>query len=240
MSYSFDQIFAVDESNPERVAANGVVTIFAPGDESRTPLLITTVEGMAIQNPVMVNDSGHGPAFMHATLDRVAWEGGGFSGFFTSYEGMKQEAVAARISAGDAAVAAIEAAANSTAPTAEAVEREIVTEGTPARTAVELVAGIAATEAAAQVVAPKLDKVEAASTYAVKPDNGGKPVGQGELDYNQFTRAYRKKIIHHLPFKHAGYESAKALWGDYYPQGFAVDEVADELFVSSQPTAGTY
>ena len=180
MSYSFDQIFAADPSNPERVASNGVVTIFAPGDESRTPLLITTVEGMAIQNPVQVNDSGHGPAFMHETLDRVAWEGGGFSGFFTSYEGMKQEAVAARVSAGEAAVAAVEAAANSVAPTAQAVEREIVTEGTPARTAVELVAGQAASTAAA----PKLDKTAAANMYAVKPDNGGKPVGKGELMAN--------------------------------------------------------
>ena len=33
---------------------------------------------------------------MHATLDQVAWAGGGFSGLFVSYKGMKDEAVAAR------------------------------------------------------------------------------------------------------------------------------------------------
>lgn len=180
MAYSFDQIFAADPSNPERVASNGVVTIFAPGDESKTPLSIRSVEGMIIPNPVQVNDSGHGPAFMHETLDRVAWEGGGFSGFLTSYEGMKEEAVAARVSAQASAAAAADAAAKSSAPTEAAIERAIATEGSVAWMAVGRVAQQAATEAAAS----KLDKIAAGDTFAVKPDNGGKPVGKGELAVN--------------------------------------------------------
>lgn len=107
MAYTFDQIFAADPSNPDQIAANGVVTIFAPGDETQTPLTITTVDGLPLQNPIAVNEVGYGPAFMHATLDRVAWVGGGFSGFLTSYDGMKNEAVAARQEAGVAASAAL-------------------------------------------------------------------------------------------------------------------------------------
>ena len=96
MAYTFEQILAADESNPQLVATNGGVTIFTPGDPNRTPLTITTVDGLPLANPVQVNSQGYGPAFMHATLDRVAWSSGTFSGYFTSYDGMKEEAVAAR------------------------------------------------------------------------------------------------------------------------------------------------
>lgn len=112
MAYTFDQIFAADPSNPGNVASNGAVTIFAPGDPAQTPLAITDVSGNPMLNPVTVNAFGFGAAFMHATLDRVAWSGGGFSGFFTSYEGMKSEAVAARSAAEAAADAAAASAAD--------------------------------------------------------------------------------------------------------------------------------
>ncbi|WP_461169256.1 tail fiber domain-containing protein [Arthrobacter sp. Z1-15] len=161
MSYPYEQIFAGDPSAPERVAANGIVTIFAPGDAAMTPITITTLDGLPLPNPVQVNESGFGPAFQHATLDQVAWAGGGFTGILTSYKGMKEVAVAAGVSASAAAAAAQMAAENSTAPTAEAVEREIVTEGTAANTAVSEVASTAAHAAAAT----KLGKEEAVSTY---------------------------------------------------------------------------
>lgn len=110
MAYTFDQIFAADPSNPANVAVNGVVTIHAPGDTTVTPLAITDVSGNPLPNPITVNANGYGPAFMHATLDRVAWSGGGFSNFMNSYEGMKGEAVAAR-NAAELAVFAAQAAA---------------------------------------------------------------------------------------------------------------------------------
>lgn len=99
MAFTFDQIFAVDPSNPERVASNGLVTIFAPGDPNRTPLPLSTVSGAALANPIPVNEQGFGPAFVHQTMDRVAWEGGGLEGFFTSYEGIKNVALAAQAAA---------------------------------------------------------------------------------------------------------------------------------------------
>lgn len=166
MLYTFDQIFAADPANPERVASDGVVTIFAPGDAAQTPIAIKTVDGLAITNPVQVNDAGYGPAFTHDTLDRVAWSGGGFSGFFTSYDGMKNEAVAARVSAQEAAAAAEEAISNTSIPTSESVRRELETDGAPANQAVKTLVATAA------------------AGFAVKPDNGNTPVGKSELVVN--------------------------------------------------------
>jgi hypothetical protein len=54
--------------------------------------------------------------------------------------------------------------------------------------------------------------------------------------HNAFERAYRKRIIHSLPFMGADYGAAKALWGDHYPQAFAVDAAADDLFIVSATT----
>lgn len=98
MAYTFDAISAIDPDNPERVAANAVITIFTPGDTAMTLIPLTDTSGVPLENPITVNDLGFGPAFM-ADIDRVAWEGGGLTGFFTSYEGMKNEAIAARSAA---------------------------------------------------------------------------------------------------------------------------------------------
>ncbi|KRE53091.1 hypothetical protein ASG92_05915 [Arthrobacter sp. Soil736] len=60
--------------------------------------------------------NGFRPAFSHETLDRVAWLGAGFTGFVTSYEGMKQVAVDAQAAAeAAAATAGADAAATATA-----------------------------------------------------------------------------------------------------------------------------
>lgn len=151
MPYTFDPIFAVDPGNPANVAANAVVTIFAPGDTSLTPLVLTTPDGLPFENPVTTSSSGHAGAFVHESLGRVAWSGGGFTGFFTAHDSIKQEAVAARDAAQLAAEnAAAELSARITAgefqgepgrdgsnvvPTAQAIATEISTEGTPANTA---------------------------------------------------------------------------------------------------------
>lgn len=105
--FTFDQIFAVDPYNHERVASNGFVTIFLPGDPTQTPLAgLMSVSGAALPNPIQVNAQGIGPAFSHATIDRVAWTAGGLSGYFTSYEGLKQVATDAATAAQDLLVQA--------------------------------------------------------------------------------------------------------------------------------------
>jgi YD repeat-containing protein len=112
VAYSYDQIFAADPANPANIAQNAAITIFAPGDVTMTPLTITDPDGQPLANPIPVNANGFGSAFAHATLDRVAWAGGGFTGYFTSYDGMKAEAVAARTAATTAQALAETAQAN--------------------------------------------------------------------------------------------------------------------------------
>jgi hypothetical protein len=108
--YTFDQIIAVDPSHPQLVASNGVVTIFAPGDATKTPLALKTLTGLPLPNPVTVNNLGMGPAFI-AQLWQVAWEGGGLAGQFTSNIGLRDQAVAA-VTAAETAQAAAETAAS--------------------------------------------------------------------------------------------------------------------------------
>jgi len=106
VAYTFDNLFAADPSNPANVAANASILLYDPADPTKTPVTLSDPTGSPIPNPVTVNKNGFGPAMQHATLDRLAWEGGGFSNFITSYEGIKNEAVSARTAAQEAAATA--------------------------------------------------------------------------------------------------------------------------------------
>lgn len=138
MAYSYDYLDARDPSNAAVKAANASITIFAVGDVAKTPLTLTTLDGQPLANPITVNANGYGPPFMHATIDRVAWSGGGFEGTMTSYEGMKAEAVAAR-SAADTASANAASSATSAANSAALV-------GAPADSAMAAAAGNAGSQ----------------------------------------------------------------------------------------------
>jgi hypothetical protein len=157
VAFSFDQIFAADPANPANVAQNASVTIFAPGDATMTPLTITDPDGTPLPNPIPVNANGFGSAFAHATLDRVAWAGGGFTGFFTSYEGMKQVAVDAQAAAeAAAATAGADAAAVATAAIGDATA-----DAAAAQAAAEA-AAVSAANAAATASAPADTAIAAA------------------------------------------------------------------------------
>ncbi|TQJ60470.1 YD repeat-containing protein [Arthrobacter sp. SLBN-83] len=112
MAYTYDPIFAKDPGNPNIVAANASITIYDPADPNKTPIALKDTTGSPLPNPITVNAMGMGSAFVHPTLDRVAWFGASFNGFFTAYEGMKDEAVAAKEAAQDAANSAATAAAD--------------------------------------------------------------------------------------------------------------------------------
>jgi hypothetical protein len=122
VAYTFDNLFATDPANSTNVAANASILLYDPADPTKAPVTITDPTGSPIPNPVTVNKNGFGPAMQHATLDRLAWEGGGFSNFITSYEGMKQEAVSARAAAETAAGNASSAITEAQAATAAAEE----------------------------------------------------------------------------------------------------------------------
>ena len=74
----FEKIFARDPANPDQIASNATITLFDPDDPAKTPLALTRVNGQPLENPYTVNRQGEGPAFMHPTLFRIGWEGGGW------------------------------------------------------------------------------------------------------------------------------------------------------------------
>jgi len=156
VAYTFDNLFAADPSNPTNVASNASILLYDPADPTKTPVTITDPTGSPIPNPVTVNKNGFGPAMQHATLDRLAWEGGGFSNFITSYEGMKNEAVSARTAAQEAAATA----GADAAAVADAAIGTATDEATAAAAAAEAAAeaadasALAAANSAALVGAP--------------------------------------------------------------------------------------
>jgi hypothetical protein len=154
--FTFEQLFAADPANPANIAQNAVVTIFEPGDPTQTPLAITDPSGTPLPNPIPVNANGFGPAFAHATLDRVAWAGGGFTAFMTSYEGLKNEAVDARTAAQEAAATAgAEAAVVATAAIGDATaDAEAAATSAAAAQAAANASATAAANSAALVGAP--------------------------------------------------------------------------------------
>lgn len=168
--YPFGPILAADPSNTENVAKGGEILIYAPGDQGKTPLALTDLGlGMALPNPLQVNNNGFGPAFL-AGLDQVAWEGGGFTGTFESYGAMRDDAEASRQAAEAAQEAAEDAAAQAVAPTGEAVNAVLADPESAASMTIAAATG----EALSAAVAP----------LALKPDNGARAIGKGELVIN--------------------------------------------------------
>lgn len=164
MPYSYDPIFAADPNNPSTVASNAAITIFNPSDAGKAPITITDVTGSPLPNPITVNRNGFGPAFQHPTLDRVGWHGGGFTGYFTSYEGIKNEAVAARTAAQEAAATAgTQAAAAVSAATASVIaDAESAAEAASDASTAAANSAVAAANAAALVGTPADSAIAAA------------------------------------------------------------------------------
>ncbi len=99
----------VDPFNTSNVVANGQIFIYDPSDASNaSPLVLTDPNGLPLTNPLMSNANGFIPAFI-ATAPQVKWAGASFVGFFDSYKGLRDEAVAA-IAAGNAALVPAQAA----------------------------------------------------------------------------------------------------------------------------------
>ena len=183
MAYSFKQIEAHDPSNPGLVAPNAMVTIFEPGDPAKTPLTLTTLTGDPLPNPVTVNGLGYGPAFMHATLPQVAWAGGGLTGTFESYEGMRDEAIGARTAAENAATNAAAAAGEALAGAvseAEAAQAAAATSATAAANAADAATNKVVTTAtvngSGRLILTKADTttIDAGVVTGAKGDKGDK------------------------------------------------------------------
>jgi len=106
--YPFDMQLVVDAVSLS-VVANGQVYIYDTADTSSvSPLTLTDPNGLPISQPLMSSNNGFIPAFI-TTSPQVKWAGAGFSGFFDSYKGLRDEAIAA-VTAAEAAIGPAQAA----------------------------------------------------------------------------------------------------------------------------------
>jgi lysophospholipase L1-like esterase len=181
MAYTFDAVFAVDPNNPANIAKNASITIFDPADPTQAPIAITDPTGVPLPNPMTLDAAGMGPAYQHATLARVGWKGAGFVGYFTSYEGMFNETVAAKEAAqaavSEAATAGADAAAVASAALAGAVA-DAEAASTAAAASAALVGAPADTAIAAAINGTgTATKTALSATYATKAELADLPVG---------------------------------------------------------------
>lgn len=123
--YAYESILAADPFSFER-AANADMAIYdATDDNNSTLLTLKDLNGIALPNPLKSSSDGFMPAFV-TTSPQVKMVGGGLGVIASSYEGVKAEAVAAKIAAQAAAADAAEAALNAQAPTDVQVDAGIV------------------------------------------------------------------------------------------------------------------
>ncbi|MDI2019610.1 GDSL-type esterase/lipase family protein [Paenarthrobacter nicotinovorans] len=155
--YPYRMQLAEDAAAPGSVARNAAISFYAATDTAGTALLaLKDPSGNPLANPLTTTPDGFVPALI-APADEVRWEGGGFHGFLTSYEGLKAEAVSAVAAANEAAASAAGAAANA----AEAVASALAGAVSEAEAAAE-----SAAAAAGLVGAPADTAIAAAITAA--------------------------------------------------------------------------
>lgn len=124
-NYPFDSTLVIDAISLTTVA-NGQVYIYATSDVDNTqPLILTDPNGLPLTNPLFSNSNAFIPAFA-VDVPQVKWVGGGFSGYFSSFEGLRVEAAAAAVAAqaaiGSSAAAEASAAAAEVAATSAAAD----------------------------------------------------------------------------------------------------------------------
>lgn len=118
--YPYDMDLVVDPLNPANVVANGQVYLYDPSDTAGvTPITLKDPAGLPLPNPLTSNSHGFIPP-RSATIPQVMWKSGGFIGYFNSYRGLRDEAVAASAAASDSATAASSAIASAVAAQAAA------------------------------------------------------------------------------------------------------------------------
>ncbi|MFE5837221.1 hypothetical protein [Arthrobacter sp. NPDC056493] len=140
-TYPFEMQLVVDPDNPRNIVAAGVVSIYDSEDLAKTTLLaLTDPNGVPIPNPITSNANGFTPPFV-TTSPQVLWVSGPYVDYFSSYKGLRDEAVAA--------VAAAEAAAATAGTEAAAVATSAIGTATDDATAAAASAATAASNAAA-------------------------------------------------------------------------------------------
>jgi len=90
--YPIDMQLVVDAVSLN-VVANGQVYIYDTTDTGNVaPLALTDTSGLPLSQPLMSSNNGFIPAF-RSSSPQVKWVGGGFTGYFDSYAGLRDVAL---------------------------------------------------------------------------------------------------------------------------------------------------
>lgn len=113
--YPYDMDIVVDPNNPANVVTDGAVYLYDPADTAgTTPIALRDTSGLPLPNPMTPNAQGYLQPRI-ATIPQTMWKSGPYTGFFNSYVGLRNEAVAAKTAAETAQGAAVDAASTAAA-----------------------------------------------------------------------------------------------------------------------------
>lgn len=183
--YPLDMQLVVDPLNPENVVRDGAVYLYDPSDEAGvSPIALKDPSGLPLTNPLTSNAFGFTQPCI-VTIPRVKWKSGTFEGFFYSYDGLRNEAIAARAAAelaqaaaAESGASAVAAAATAGTEAAAAASAALSGSATAANTAATAAQGSATSAAsalaaaqAAQAAAEAAASATAGGGFAVDPGN---------------------------------------------------------------------
>jgi len=165
--YPLDMQLVVDPLNTQNVVRDGAVYLYDPSDEAGvSPIVLKDPSGQPLTNPLTSNAFGFTQPCI-VTIPRVKWKSGSFEGFFYSYDGLRNEAIAARAAAETAQAAAVTAGADA----ADAATAQLTTAVTAASSSATAAAASQAAALAAQASATAAAATAAGGGFAVDPAN---------------------------------------------------------------------
>ncbi|KUM34523.1 SGNH/GDSL hydrolase family protein [Arthrobacter sp. EpRS71] len=230
--YTYESELVADPFTFQR-AANSAVTIYDVNDESEsTPLALKDLNGLPLPNPLTSSADAFVPPFV-TTSPQVKMSGGGLKVAKPSFQGVRDEAVAARNAAQEAQESAALSAELAQAPTDAQVDAGVARANIPAQVSA-VVPGLVPSVVSAEVSTPGSDIRSALESAIVAPllvDGGERMIAM--LDQGQtpvrFALAGDSTGDHRSEWFHRGAQSivdrypsyAGFLWGEYYYNGSA-------------------
>lgn len=204
MSFPYPGLFAIDPNDASNVAANAELKIFDPTDMAQTPIALADSSGMPIPNPLLTNDKGFIGGF-YAEIDEVGWQAGELQGLIQSFSGLRTAVMEARTGSLKAATEAAEAA-------------------NEARNAANLVDAPADQTVSMMLQDGNSQSYDAASAImemGIQPVRSAVQTAADPLAYLD-----NLSLLCAFPVR----ENGEMSW----PQGFAINEDARELYVANQ------
>ncbi|NWL13327.1 hypothetical protein DM793_18845 [Paenarthrobacter nitroguajacolicus] len=170
--YTYESELVADPFTFQR-AANSAITVYDVNDESESnPLALKDLNGLPMTNPLTSSADAFVPPFV-TTSPQVKMVGGGLKVAKPSFQGVRDEAVAARSAAEDAQLAAEQAGANAAEVAQEALAGAVGNAEAAQSAASTAAAAAAAAQAAAEAAAEAAAGASDGAAIREDPANPG-------------------------------------------------------------------